>query len=294
VNCSIHHMPRCSTPGVREFSSVQRAQWISTLWMVVLAMLVVQGCSSEPGRDASTPSSDASEVGATDSSTSPDLGVIDAGLDVLTPDVTLSPDHPTPVDTQPDATVPVDPDATTPTMDATSAIDSTVPACGTQFVSFSFHHPGTTSVGTCYPLPEGIAANGMNCMIRDISNSVDGNPTVYVGGDADMFAAVGDTVFGIALRGPAVCPPGPSDGFGCYFRTRGNTCRGTVVHAGGWRDVVEVVLREPCRLVREDPQGNILSDVTVDDLRMRGRLRLARDISDLPDGAVPFADCGVL
>lgn len=178
--------------------------------------------------------------------------------------------------------------------DATRAIDSTVPACGTQFVSFSFHHPGTASVRTCYPLPEGIATQGMDCMIRDIASFVSGNPSVYVGGAADMFSALGDTVFGMTLNSPAACPPGPSDGFGCYHRTRGNTCRGTVVQAGGWRDVVEVVLREPCRLVREDPQGNVLSDVTVDDLRMRGRLRLARDVSDLPDGAVPFADCGAL
>ncbi|MBK6533797.1 MAG: hypothetical protein IPF99_30695 [Deltaproteobacteria bacterium] len=59
-----------------------------------------------------------------------------------------------------------------------------------------------------------------------------------------------------------------------------------MLQSGGLNQVVEVALQGPCVLRQYDVANNVVAEMSLVSLRMRGTLRLFREVATLWDGAV--------
>ena len=186
---------------------------------------------------------------------------------------------PTPTDGgRPDAA-----DATTRPSDAVG-IDAGEGECGAQFISGQFAPAGRTSGRFCLPLPNGVTVTHSNCRPLSVSVGAEGPLYVNTGGAPDMFAVAGPTMLGFTMDGRGLpCAAGAE---ACQFRTIGTQCTATVLQSGGLNQVVEVALQGPCVLRQYDVANNVVAEMSLVSLRMRGTLRLFREVATLWDGAV--------
>jgi hypothetical protein len=237
-------------------------------WILALALLT--HCTSSPSRDAA-----AADIGAQFL----DGDAADTGWSPSDADAAPLPDHP-----GTDAGADVQP------MDAIS-VDGGLPTCGDEFLSIRYETAGDPVRSLCIPLPRGVTTNAVGCVVREVSVQEGQALLVSVGGLTEITSRTGPSMIGVTVQGRDLSC-GSQDGF-CFYRTFGATCTATIVRSGQVGAVVEAVLSEPCTLRHQYPDGGVGAALTVHALRLHGRLRLTREITTQPDGAVPFADCGL-
>lgn len=165
-------------------------------------------------------------------------------------------------------------------------------ACGAEFVSFVFDHPGSTRA-VCIPLRNGVESDGdgATCAFERVNLQVRGDDlNVSIGGLRGLDSPAGTTPFGIGMWSRSL--PCPETGFICRYRTIGESCSAMVVQSGEFGAVVEAVQVGACVLQGEDSSGGIFARLAVRSMRLRGRLRLANHSGTTLDGSTLTADCG--
>lgn len=179
----------------------------------------------------------------------------------------------------------------TASRDAPGAPGTSDSGCGAQFLALEYEQAGATASNLCFPLPNGVTMNAIGCMATDTNVTVGAHVQLSLSGSTGLFRTPGDVMVNVTLLGRGLeC--GSHDGF-CYFSSPPSGCRATVIQAGGIGQWVELSIADACALRHHDAAGIPGATLVVNRLRMRGTMRLFAETTDLPDGSVPFADCGI-
>lgn len=152
-------------------------------------------------------------------------------------------------------------------------------------VAAEWTYPSGRRGSICAPLQGTIGVQTENCRPRLTTAyaAVPGPVYFYLEGDGMLFGTVRSTMAGFIV-GELV--PGCSGSVDepCRYRRQDRGCEVEITHAGQSGDLVEAILRTPCRLLHDFGDGPV-TEVTLTSAVVRGRLQYVGDaITGTDDG----------